>query len=64
MLVPFLPREAADSDSALQLIVLEVRLVSHGLLFCRGQFDKRPVAVKRILPECFEMADHEVFVLT
>ena len=27
---------------------------------CRGSFDKRPVAVKRILPECFQMADQEV----
>ena len=28
--------------------------------FYRGTFDEREVAVKRILPECFEMADHEV----
>lgn len=27
---------------------------------CRGCFDKRPVAVKRILPECFDLADREV----
>lgn len=26
----------------------------------RGEFDQRPVAVKRILPECFELADREV----
>lgn len=26
----------------------------------RGTFEERQVAVKRILPECFEMADHEV----
>ena len=30
---------------------------------CRGQFDKRPVAVKRILPECFTLADREVDLL-
>ena len=28
--------------------------------FNRGSFDGRPVAVKRILPECYEMANHEV----
>lgn len=26
----------------------------------RGMFDKRPVAIKRILPECFDLADKEV----
>lgn len=26
----------------------------------RGVFDQRAVAVKRILPECFELADREV----
>ena len=29
-------------------------------LFHRGEFDKRLVAVKRILPECFDLADREV----
>ena len=29
----------------------------------RGQFDKRQVAVKRILPECFTLADREVDLL-
>lgn len=29
----------------------------------RGQFDNRPVAVKRILPECFSFADREVQLL-
>lgn len=32
-------------------------------LFIRGQFDNRPVAVKRILPECFSFADREVQLL-
>uniref|UniRef100_A0A671X8K4 Serine/threonine-protein kinase/endoribonuclease IRE1 n=1 Tax=Sparus aurata TaxID=8175 RepID=A0A671X8K4_SPAAU len=32
--------------------------------WCRGgQFDNRPVAVKRILPECFSFADREVQLL-
>ena len=26
----------------------------------RGKFDERPVAVKRLLPECFGFADREV----
>ena len=26
----------------------------------RGRFDERPVAVKRLLPECFAFADREV----
>ena len=30
---------------------------------CRGQFDKRHVAVKRILPECYTLADREVELL-
>ena len=29
----------------------------------RGQFDTRPVAVKRILPECFQLADREVLTV-
>lgn len=29
----------------------------------RGKFDDRPVAVKRILPECFSFADREVQLL-
>jgi hypothetical protein len=33
---------------------------SHGTVVFKGAFEKRPVAVKRILPECYEMADHEV----
>lgn len=32
-------------------------------LSTRGQFDNRPVAVKRILPECFSFADREVQLL-
>ena len=32
----------------------------HVLICFRGEFDHRPVAVKRILPECFELADREV----
>lgn len=30
---------------------------------CRGMFDNRDVAVKRILPECFSFADREVQLL-
>lgn len=30
---------------------------------CRGSFDNRDVAVKRILPECFSFADREVQLL-
>lgn len=29
----------------------------------RGEFDSRPVAVKRLLPECFTFADREVNLL-
>lgn len=32
-------------------------------LSCRGMFDTRDVAVKRILPECFSFADREVQLL-
>ena len=38
-------------------------LILYLVCICRGTFDKRPVAVKRILPECFEMADREVHLL-
>ncbi len=31
-----------------------------GVAICRGTFDERPVAVKRLLPECFGFADREV----
>lgn len=31
--------------------------------FCRGEFDNREVAVKRLLPECFTFADREVALL-
>jgi len=30
---------------------------------CRGMFDGRRVAVKRLLPECFSFADREVELL-
>lgn len=30
---------------------------------CRGEFDSRRVAVKRLLPECFTFADREVALL-
>jgi hypothetical protein len=36
-------------------------LVLSCLYTIRGEFDHRPVAVKRILPECFELADREVW---
>lgn len=34
-----------------------------GSLVCRGRFDDRAVAVKRILPESFMLADREVQLL-
>ncbi|XP_018329756.1 serine/threonine-protein kinase/endoribonuclease IRE1 isoform X2 [Agrilus planipennis] len=34
-----------------------------GTFVYKGEFDKRPVAVKRILPECFTFADREVTLL-
>lgn len=34
-----------------------------GFPVCRGTFDNRDVAVKRILPECFSFADREVQLL-
>uniref|UniRef100_A0A672LY02 Serine/threonine-protein kinase/endoribonuclease IRE1 n=1 Tax=Sinocyclocheilus grahami TaxID=75366 RepID=A0A672LY02_SINGR len=36
---------------------------AEGTIVYRGQFDNRPVAVKRILPECFSFADREVQLL-
>ena len=33
------------------------------MLCCSGRFDERPVAVKRLLPECFSFADREVELL-
>ncbi|KAJ8264092.1 hypothetical protein GJAV_G00145060 [Gymnothorax javanicus] len=36
---------------------------AEGTIVYRGQFDNRPVAVKRILPECFSFADREVELL-
>ena len=41
-------------------------LCENYLMFCfyyRGQFDNRDVAVKRILPDCFNFADREVDLL-
>ena len=32
-------------------------------VYCRGRFDGRDVAVKRLLPECFSFADREVELL-
>lgn len=32
-------------------------------LFSRGHFDGRGVAVKRLLPNCFDIADREVELL-
>ena len=32
-------------------------------IFTRGRFDGRDVAVKRLLPECFNFADREVELL-
>ena len=32
-------------------------------MFCSGVFDGRPIAVKRMLPECFTFADREVDLL-
>eukprot|EP00731_Ephydatia_muelleri_P025476 Em0017g559a len=36
---------------------------SHGTVVYSGVFDQRPVAIKRILPECFELAEKEVALL-
>uniref|UniRef100_A0A8C9VF40 Serine/threonine-protein kinase/endoribonuclease IRE1 n=1 Tax=Scleropages formosus TaxID=113540 RepID=A0A8C9VF40_SCLFO len=36
---------------------------AEGTIVYKGQFDSRPVAVKRILPECFSFADREVQLL-
>uniref|UniRef100_A0A3Q3NIW6 Serine/threonine-protein kinase/endoribonuclease IRE1 n=1 Tax=Labrus bergylta TaxID=56723 RepID=A0A3Q3NIW6_9LABR len=36
---------------------------AEGTIVYKGQFDNRPVAVKRILPECFSFADREVQLL-
>ncbi|KAM9819589.1 serine/threonine-protein kinase/endoribonuclease IRE1 isoform 2-T2 [Syngnathus typhle] len=36
---------------------------SSGTFVFRGNFDGRPVAVKRILPECFDVAEREVQLL-
>lgn len=36
---------------------------AEGTIVYRGHFDNRPVAVKRILPECFSFADREVQLL-
>ncbi|XP_064384152.1 serine/threonine-protein kinase/endoribonuclease IRE1-like isoform X2 [Halichondria panicea] len=36
---------------------------SEGTVVFRGEFDTRPVAVKRMLPECFQLADREVDLL-
>lgn len=33
------------------------------VIICRGEFDNRRVAVKRLLPECFNFADREVSLL-
>lgn len=39
-------------------------LILINLIFCyRGEFDQRKVAVKRLLPECFNFADREVALL-
>lgn len=35
----------------------------HGTCVFRGHFDDRPVAVKRILPDCYSLADREVDLL-
>uniref|UniRef100_A0A3B3RS14 Serine/threonine-protein kinase/endoribonuclease IRE1 n=2 Tax=Paramormyrops kingsleyae TaxID=1676925 RepID=A0A3B3RS14_9TELE len=36
---------------------------AEGTIVYKGKFDDRPVAVKRILPECFSFADREVQLL-
>ena len=49
------------------LLLLHLSLLYSRTYVCythfRGQFDKRQVAVKRILPECFTLADREVDLL-
>jgi serine/threonine-protein kinase/endoribonuclease IRE1 len=32
-------------------------------VLCRGEFDSRPIAVKRIINECFDLVDREVSLL-
>lgn len=44
-------------------ILSDSESISFSLYNFRGQFDNRPVAVKRILPECFSFADREVQLL-
>lgn len=43
--------------------ILKITILYFHHLSTRGQFDNRPVAVKRILPECFSFADREVQLL-
>nr|QBA85661.1 serine/threonine-protein kinase/endoribonuclease IRE1-like protein [Ctenopharyngodon idella] len=52
--ITFSPRDVLGHDS---------ESISFSLYNFRGQFDNRPVAVKRILPECFSFADREVQLL-
>ena len=40
-----------------------MQLCNRNCNICRGNFDGRSVAVKRLLPECFTVADREVQLL-
>lgn len=44
-------------------VIAEVACTYALLFLFRGEFDKRRVAVKRLLPECFTFADREVALL-
>ncbi|KAM8824539.1 serine/threonine-protein kinase/endoribonuclease IRE1 isoform 1-T1 [Synchiropus picturatus] len=62
--------EDGDDDSVLvrvgNITFQPKQVLGHGAegtIVYRGQFDNRPVAVKRILPECFSFADREVQLL-
>nr|XP_020475493.1 serine/threonine-protein kinase/endoribonuclease IRE1 [Monopterus albus] len=62
--------EHGDEDSGIvrvgNITIHPKEVLGHGAegtIVYKGQFDNRPVAVKRILPECFSFADREVQLL-
>lgn len=46
-----------------KLFVIIILYKYYLLLFSRGEFEHRPVAVKRLLPECFVAGEREVHIL-
>jgi hypothetical protein len=44
-------------------ILVNVKFPNSFFYYFRGKFENRPVAVKRLLPECFTFADREVELL-